>query len=282
MNFFKPRISRRSFLISLGCSGAGTAAYTKWWEPDWLGVGRHQVKLGRGNPSPLRMLQMSDFHASEVVSLGFIQRAIQTGLELKPDLICLTGDFITSKYRELDRFIEILSALAKVAPTFACLGNHDGGAWAGRSHGYSDTKFVRELLTKSRIELLDNRSTAVRIHGWKLNLVGVGDLWAGELRPEPAFANNSPDAATILLSHNPDSKTDLLPYRWDVMLCGHTHGGQIELPLLGTPFAPVRDKRFVKGLHRWNDRWIHITKGVGNLHGLRFNCRPEVSLLTLT
>ena len=93
-------------MISLGCSGAGTAAYTKWWEPDWLGVGRHQVKLGRGNPSPLRMLQMSDFHASEVVSLGFIQRAIQTGLELKPDLICLTSDFITSKYRELDRFID--------------------------------------------------------------------------------------------------------------------------------------------------------------------------------
>ena len=65
------------------------------------------------------------------------------------------------------------------------------------------------------------------------------------------------------------------------MLCGHTHGGQCDLMFLGTPFAPVRDKRFVQGLHRWEDRWIHITRGVGNLHGMRFNCRPEVSLLTL-
>ena len=59
------------------------------------------------------------------------------------------------------------------------------------------------------------------------------------------------------------------------------HGGQLRLPIIGTPFAPVRDKRFVEGLHRWEERWIHITRGVGNLHGVRINCPPEVSLLTL-
>ena len=79
----------------------------------------------------------------------------------------------------------------------------------------------------------------------------------------------------------PDSKEHLRKYPWDLMLCGHTHGGQCDL-VFGTPFAPVRNKRYVRGLHPWNDRWIHTTKGVGNLHGLRFNCRPEVSLLTFT
>jgi predicted MPP superfamily phosphohydrolase len=65
------------------------------------------------------------------------------------------------------------------------------------------------------------------------------------------------------------------------MLCGHTHGGQCQIPFVGAPFAPIQDLRFLEGLQPWNDRWIHVTRGVGNLHGLRFNCRPEVNLLNL-
>jgi uncharacterized protein len=83
------------------------------------------------------------------------------------------------------------------------------------------------------------------------------------------------------LSHNPDTKEQLKAYDWDVAFCGHTHGGQFRLPLIGTPFAPVKDKRFVQGLHFWEGRQIYITKGVGNLFGVRFNCRPEISLITL-
>jgi predicted MPP superfamily phosphohydrolase len=88
---------------------------------------------------------------------------------------------------------------------------------------------------------------------------------------------------TVLLSHNPDVKEEVAPRHWQLMLSGHTHGGQLRVPWLGaTPFAPVRDKRFVAGLHRWNDRWIHVTKGVGNVYGMRINCPPEISFLTLT
>ena len=86
-----------------------------------------------------------------------------------------------------------------------------------------------------------------------------------------------------ILVGDPDCKEDLSGYEWDLMLCGHTHGGQLIVPILGQrPFAPVRDKRFVEGLHKWESRQIHITRGVGNLHGMRFNCRPEVSILKLT
>jgi predicted MPP superfamily phosphohydrolase len=89
------------------------------------------------------------------------------------------------------------------------------------------------------------------------------------------------DTLRILLNHNPDAKDLVRSYEWDLMLCGHTHGGQVCLPFIGAPFAPVRDKRYLHGLYAWNKRWLHISSGVGNLHGIRFNCRPEVSLLTV-
>ncbi|MDR1191385.1 MAG: hypothetical protein LBK60_06960 [Verrucomicrobiales bacterium] len=65
------------------------------------------------------------------------------------------------------------------------------------------------------------------------------------------------------------------------MVCGHTHGGQTRLPFIGTPFAPVKDQRYVAGLNEWHGRRIYTSRGVGNLHGVRFNCRPEVTLLEL-
>ena len=201
-------------------------------------------------------------------------------MKLKPDLVCLTGDFITWRYDAWDRYAEILKPLSEAAPTFATLGNHDGGRWVGTA-GYSDTGRVRGMLSQARIELLHNRSTNLEVRGRKLNLVGVGDLWAGEVDAPAAFAGARESGATVVLCHNPDAKDLVGAYPWDLMLCGHTHGGQCDLVFFGTPFAPVRDKRYVRGLNRWRDRWIHTTKGVGNLHGIRLNCRPEVSLLTL-
>jgi predicted MPP superfamily phosphohydrolase len=252
----------------------------RWLEPRWLRSAEHEVKLGAHPEPPIRLLQLSDFHASECVSLEFIQGAVERGLELKPDLICLTGDFITWRYDRFDRYAEVLKPLAGIAPTFATLGNHDGGRWVGEA-GYRDTGLVRDLLERARIELLHNRSTRLSVRGRNLNLVGVGDLWAGEIDGAAAFADLTKDAPTILLSHNPDSKEILGAHPWNLMLSGHTHGGQCDLVFFGTPFAPVRDKRYVRGLNRWKDRWIHTSKGVGNLHGIRLNCRPEVSLLTL-
>jgi uncharacterized protein len=278
-----PRISKRAFLASLTL-GVGLAGYTRYLEPRWLRRREHTVPLrgGRHQP-PLRILHLSDFHASPVVSLDYIARAIAQGLAWKPDLICVTGDFITEQYDQFDRFAGILSQLARAAPTFACLGNHDGGRWARCVGGYADTAEVRALLTRGQIELLHNASKELDVCGWRLNLVGLGDLWAEEVDAAAAFArhNPAPDRTTLVLSHNPDSKELAERYPWHLMLCGHTHGGQLSMPVLGTPFAPVQDKRFVSGLRRWQDRWIHTSEGVGNVYGVRFNCPPTVSLLTL-
>ena len=113
-------------------------------------------------------------------------------------------------------------------------------------------------------------------------MVGVADLWSREIEAERAFASVDPHHPVVLLSHNPDSKDVLGAYPWDLMLSGHTHGGQVILPITGPGFAPVRDKRYVAGLKPWGSRQIHVTRGVGNVGGVRFRCRPEVSLLLIS
>jgi hypothetical protein len=262
--------------------GAGYA-YMRLWESGWLETTHRNVPLRQPGPT-IKVLHLSDLHASRVISLAYLRRALGLGLEMNPDLICLTGDFITWKYKHYGKYANVLRALSDHAPTFACLGNHDGGAWADRKMkiGTSNSQAVRDLLCSANIRLLHNEHTVEAINGRELNLVGVGDLWNRECDPNTAFSKLDDSRPTVLLSHNPDSKDLMRGHPWDLMLCGHTHGGQVFLPGLGAPLAPVKDKRFVRGLHQLGDRWLHISKGVGNLHGVRLNCRPEVSLLNVS
>jgi predicted MPP superfamily phosphohydrolase len=208
--------------------------------------------------------------------MSTIDRAITLGLSVKPDLVCVTGDFVTRAYGyDADYYVSILKRLPRAAPTFAVLGNHDGGKWAGTRFGDLDTRKVRSLLDRAGIQLLYNRAVAFQ----SLTLIGVGDMWANEIDADAAFALAPSRGPRILLSHNPDSKEVLGAYDWDLMLSGHTHGGQVIIPFEGPRYAPVMDKRYVAGLKPWRDRQIHVTRGVGNVGGVRFRCRPEVSLL---
>ena len=277
-------MSRRRFLGGVSVAAAGTLGYAHFFEAHWLQKSFFSVPLSGGNRPPVKLLHLSDLHASPVVSLGYIRKAIDAGLNWKPDLICLTGDFITSQFKDLTGYVDVLRRLSQTAPTFASLGNHDGGRWAREEGGYTSVGWISELLETSAIRLLHNQSVATRVNGRDLNLVGLGDLWAEDLDAQRGFAGSTVRRGeTILLSHNPDTKEHLGIFNWQLMLSGHTHGGQLRVPWMGaTPFAPVRDKRFVAGLHRWNDRWIHITKGIGSVFGMRINCPPEVSFLTLT
>ena len=284
MKIIPPFITRRRFIYACLALGAGAASWTRFIEPWWFKIAHHAVPLGLGG-EPLRLLQLSDMHA-DPMPLSYVKKALRAGLALKPDLICVTGDFITEQYDQWHEYAGLLAELSAAAPTFAVLGNHDGGKWAyrpGWHHGYPDTKLVRKMLDTARIPLLHNRRERLAIRDHVLDLVGLGDWWADEMNPGAAFSGwkREPGVPVILLSHNPDTKERLQPFAWDVMLSGHAHGGQLSLPFIGEPFAPIRDKRFVRGLYRWEDRWLHVTAGVGALHTARFNCRPEVSLLTL-
>jgi len=261
------------------------AAYAHYFEPEWFETSHHQAKLPRLDLSaPTRLLHLSDFHFSGVVPLTLIEQAIDLGLGLRPDLICITGDFVTRLIPNQNDYCRVLRKLSDTAPCFASLGNHDGGHWVFPRGGYENGTAITRLLADSGIQCLHNTSQVVRLKQQEVLLIGLGDLWAREFDANKAFGgeNESRRLPRIVLSHNPDTKDLMTQYDWHLMLSGHTHGGQIELPFLGTPFAPIRDRRFVKGLHTWNGRLIHVSKGVGSVYGIRINCRPEVSLLTLS
>lgn len=280
------KISRRAFftwLSAIPLGGILAGSYMKFFEPTWYEITEKSLKI-KNLEKPLRILHLSDFHASPSVSLVEIETAIDQSLELNADLAFLTGDFITWDLTETAEYRRILQKLSNSMPTFACIGNHDGGKWAGSSHGYKDFSKVSELLRSSGITFLFNEKKDVTLRGSRMTIAGLGDLWSRDCKPELILKEERDENNPVfVLSHNPDSKSVLKKYDWDIMCCGHTHGGQLVVPLIGSrPFLPVRDKSFPEGVLSWGNRHIHITRGVGNLHGMRFNCRPEISILNVT
>ena len=189
------------------------------------------------------------------------------------------GDF------EFKDYPEHLAALKNHPMAYACLGNHDLPYWPDHQP-MSVARRLEEDLAEVGVRLLYNSAVEVNVGGQHLRIAGLGDLWCKEVCPEKCL-NRVGDAGgekvpTLLLAHNPDTKMRVEDYEWDVMFSGHTHGGQLVVPVLGwRPFLPVEDRTMAEGLHEWRGRHIHITRGVGNLHGIRINCPPEVSLVDL-
>ncbi len=277
-------LTRRKFLIGLGAVAAMPAAGYGWMryvEPGWFRVREHAVPL-RGLKQSVRAVHLSDFHASESVPYHAIEKAIDLAVAEQPDAGFLTGDFISWKIHEPKTFERILKKLTDSVPCYACIGNHDGGSWAA-GHGYASPRAVSELLERSGVRVLFNEKTQVEIAGNGMSIAGLGDWWSKDCKPEGLLEREAThDRPLIVLSHNPDSIQVLRDYAWDLMLCGHTHGGQLVIPLTGSrPFLPVENKELNEGLVEVDGRTLHITRGIGNLHGMRLNCRPEVSVLNL-
>ena len=160
--------------------------------------------------------------------------------------------------------------------------------WAADHGGFSTNQKVKNLLRSAKIGVLENEKRKIYLKGQNIDLVGLGDLWSENCRPHSCMdrlsvPSKDVKSPVILLNHNPDAKEGLSDYKWDIMLAGHTHGGQFKIPIEeDAPFAPVKDRSMIDGTFNWKGRVIHITRGVGNLYGVRLNCRPEISLLKLS
>jgi predicted MPP superfamily phosphohydrolase len=268
-------MTRRSLLSTLA-PACLAPAWFRYVEPRWFDLSRTRVRMPGIRPK--RILHISDIHISDGMGAADLEPGFRAGLAARPDLICLTGDFIgnTSGFDRAG-LQRLLRMAADTAPSYAVLGNHDGGAWIARFGGSSSTDMIRELVASAGVRMLHNESAVED----DLTLVGVGDYWSGEVDAERAFSRVNPSAATVVLCHNPDGKRLLERHSWNLMLSGHTHGGQARIPGFCPPWAPVIDKRFLAGLYTWQGRQLFITRGLGSPHHVRAFCRPEVSLLDL-
>jgi len=233
---------------------------------------------------PIKLVQLTDLHFDPKagISLQNIEAVVRLALAQNPDIFLLTGDYILHQCRQPDKFAAVLKPLAQAKPAFGIFGNHDGGHWAARCHGYPNLDVISQVLAAAGIQRLYNNNELTNLQGNPVRIVGLSDLWAGDFHPEAAFAAARPnDEFTVLLSHNPDTLPYLTSYPWDLMLSGHTHGGQVVLPVIGAPWTPVTNKQHRRGFFNLGDRYLNVATGTGGLFQLRFNCPAEITVFNI-
>ena len=236
---------------------------------------------------------LSDFHSSLVVSRKHIEAAAEMTMNAKPDAIALTGDFISGhaklrsrsvgkiRKKYINRCVDGLSQLKAEHGIYAVLGNHD--FWSG-SHAleWITTEFSRRL----GVVWLRNKSATLEKDGERVQLLGVDDFWSRSCSLSKAYKNLNGNSVKILLSHNPDINKHIDEEKRDIdlVLSGHTHGGQMPSPFRkGDALVPsIFGQKYREGRVRDGKRITYVTRGVGHLLlPVRLNSPPEVTILTL-
>ncbi len=268
--------------VTLLLALSGAAAYATWVEPFRLGVTRLQVKDPRlEGPAPLRLLHISDIHFE-----GWTPRErqlIQLVQELAPHAILMTGDYLNlSSVHDpaaQSQARELLAALAQVAPTYAITG----------SPPVDVAGVVPEVFADLPITWLLDRVAQVELEGRLLQVVGLRctrNRQRDGARLRQLLPHGAGETFTVLLYHSPDLMPDAVGLGIDLYLAGHTHGGQMRLPLFGALVTSSDfGKRYEGGLYREGRTTLYVSRGIG-MEGMgapraRFLAPPEVTLLTL-
>ncbi len=275
----------RERLARLLGRGWARLTYARQVEPTWLEVNWHDIPIAGLAPAfeGLRVVQMSDFHCGRHVTPAYLQEAVDLAHHQRPDVTVLTGDFIHKGFKHIDAMARILGQLRSPLGVFAVLGNHDfsvRNALGFRRHRHLHSA-VADALRSQGIHVLQNETYAFTHGADKLYLTGVEDLWSRVCDPERAFAGLSTLVPRIVLAHNPCTIERLNGARCDLMLSGHTHGGQINLPRLGRVTLGPNGRRFAAGLYRCGDSLLYVNKGVGFGFRVRYGARPEVAVFVL-
>ncbi len=280
-----PHISRRTFLRNalrtsavLGSIAISGAGYSLYAEPNWLSIDHVDVPI-LGLPAALhglRIAQLSDIHASVEISPQQIAQAVAATLHEQPDLIVLTGDYVShglSHVPDLASFANLQAPLG----VYAVLGNHDH--WTGAPERIAQT------LTSYGIQMLKNTHVRIQSGGAAdLWLAGVDDVWEQGADLAAALRGIPAGATTVLLAHEPDFADIAAQRGIQLQLSGHSHGGQVRLPWLGAPILPWLGERYPIGLQRvaGTQTQVYTNRGIGMVKpAVRFNCRPEVTILRL-
>jgi predicted MPP superfamily phosphohydrolase len=217
----------------------------------------------------LTILHVSDLHFHGTPDLEFFKLVMDRCREWEPDLVALTGDVVDSA-RHYRWIVPVLGLLRWRIAAFAILGNHDS---------WRDVPLLRRRLRKLGMKVLDNRWEKIDVRGEPLIVAGHEGPW---FQPEPDLSTCPAEGFRLLLSHTPDNIGWAQQHGFQLMLSGHNHGGQIRFPLIGSVYSPsIYGRRYDCGSHFEAPTLLHVSRGLSGQHPVRYNCRPEVTLLML-
>lgn len=264
-------------LTLLGIAALGAFAYARWIEPDRLETRGVRLRLKRLDRAfhGYRIAHISDIHMGRWMTRARLHNIVTHINLLQPDLIAITGDFIDRSAGEvINDLAGPLKRLQARDGVVAVLGNHDY---------YFGANGVRQVLSACGITDLSNRVQTIRRGGAALHLAGVDDAAERRDRLDAVLDQLPADGAAILLVHEPDfADISAATGRFDAQLSGHTHGGQVRLPLIGAPILPSHGLRYPDGLSRAGDMLVYTNRGLGMIAPyVRLGARPEIALITL-
>ncbi len=276
--------TRRQFLYGVAAAGAaGVAGDSVLIEPNIPHLVRREFALRRW---PERMngftiALLSDFHYDPIFSKHPLLAAIPMVKKLRPDMIVLTGDFVSVPLTGDDAkgalaaepCAQFLRTMSAPFGLWAVLGNHDDN---------TDPEFVTRALEAVGIRVLANQSAPIERDGARFWLSGVKDVMSGGADLEATLRNVPGNEAAILLAHEPDFADDAAHYPVDLQLSGHSHGGQVRIPFLPPLYLPELAKKYPLGTYQIGPLPLYTNAGLGTVDAaVRFNCPPEVTLITL-
>ncbi len=235
-----------------------------------------EIWLHRLHPAHegLRVVHLTDIHHSLFTPLEDVERAVHLANQLRADVIALTGDYVTLSPLYIWPVARALGKLRARLGVFAVLGNHDFQV---------DPDLITRALQAQHIRVLRNAHHSLRLGTAPLWLVGVDDLWWNGDDLPAALRSIPARDPKILLCHNPLGIHRAATHGIDLVLSGHTHGGQVRLPVVGSVYGRSKlGRRFVEGWNRLQGTQIYVSRGIGKvLVPLRVACPPEIACLRL-
>ncbi len=286
--FDAPPTTRRQFLRKAAKIGAGVAlaagSYGAFYERQHVVVRHVDIPLAR-LPEELdgvTIAQISDLHYHPQFSAGVIRKAVELIRQLNPDILALTGDFVTlSEFRSEDPgaakaagpCAELLAPLRPKLGVFAVLGNHDT---------FTDPVFVEGALAEHGIRVLTNQATPVEKDGKRIWIAGTADALGGFPDLDATLRGIPHKEPVVLLAHEPDFADEAAQHPIDLQLSGHSHGGQIRLPFLPPLALPRLGRKYPMGLRKVGQMALYTNIGLGTIGvPVRILATPEVTLFTL-
>ncbi len=265
---------RRTTPLRTIASGLLQIARAAFAEPYQLSVERRAVGLKRlpRRLDGLKVVQLSDIHHGPFTSRAQIERAVEVANSLQPDIVALTGDYVSHERAYVQPCAEMLGRLRARRGVYAVLGNHDN--WV-------DAELVTDLFRAEGIRVLKNEGLRFEDRGASFWLAGVDDTMVGLEDLPLALAGALDEELKLLLAHNPIILRRAARAGVDLVLSGHTHGGQVAWRNERSASGRVR-RRILRGLARRGETQIYVTRGLGTVVlPVRYGCPPEVTLLTL-